>query len=74
MFIYQAVRKVGNSYMVTIPKEIVEELELEVGHTVALHVQRARVEMWPELSPEVEAVVDAAIEDIGPALAYLGEH
>jgi len=74
MLTYQTVRKVGNSYMVTIPREVVDKLDLAAGQTVAVQIQRARVEMWPELSPEAESVVDAAIEDIGPALHYLGEN
>jgi len=74
MLTYQIVRKVGNSYMVTIPGDTVDKLDLDSGQTVAVQIQRARVEMRPGLLPDAEVVVDAAIDDIGPALHYLGEN
>ena len=49
--IYQKLRKVGHSYVVTIPKEEIERLSLEEGELLAVQVQRA--EIRPVLSEEL---------------------
>jgi antitoxin component of MazEF toxin-antitoxin module len=41
--IYQKLRKVGNSFVVTIPKEEVERLKASEGQLLALSVQRAEM-------------------------------
>ena len=41
--LYQKIRKVGNSYVVTIPKDEVERLSLEPGQLIAVHIQPAEI-------------------------------
>src|SRR5574341_1991473 len=40
---YRKLRKRGNSYVVTIPKEEVERLNLQVGQLLLIHIQRAEI-------------------------------
>ena len=47
----QRLRKVGNSYVVTVPREEVEKQGLNEGDLVAVEVRA--VEVRPALSPEV---------------------
>lgn len=67
--IYQKLRKVGNSYVVTIPKEEVERLKLEEGELLALHVQRA--EMRPILSDEIREALEESWKEHEAAYRYL---
>jgi len=43
-------RKVGNSYTVTVPREIVDELHLEEGGDLDIVVREDRVELKPTTS------------------------
>lgn len=49
--IQQKLRKVGNSYVVTIPKAEVERQNLKVGELVAVEVRA--LEIWPAMAPDV---------------------
>jgi len=49
-------RKSGNSFIVTVPKEEVERLQLAEGQTVSVEVRP--VEVRPKLSPELRAWFD----------------
>lgn len=49
--VYAKLRRVGNSYVVTIPREEVERLGLEVGQTLA--VDAHPVEMRPVLPSDL---------------------
>jgi putative addiction module antidote len=69
LMIYQKLRRVGNSYVVTIPKEEVERLRLEEGHFVALHVQRAEVR--PVLSDEIREALEESWREHEAAYRYL---
>ncbi len=68
--IYQKLRKVGNSYVVTIPKEEIQRLELQEGQLLAVHVQRA--EMRPVLSEAVREAFGESWEEHEEAYRYLG--
>lgn len=48
---YQKLRKAGNSYVVTIPKEEVERRNLQEGQLLAVDIQP--VEVRPVMSPEL---------------------
>ena len=65
----QQLRKAGNSFAVTVPKEVVERNGWKEGQL--LDVELTELEVRPKMSPEVQAVFDATWEDTAPALEYL---
>lgn len=65
-------RKSGNSFVVTIPKEEMERLDIHEGQLVAIDV--TPLEVQPVLRPELKRAMDETREDIMPALRYLAEH
>lgn len=67
--IFQKVRKVGNSLVVTIPKEEVDRLHLDDGDMIALQVNKAVVR--PVLSDELLAASDASLERNKEGYLYL---
>jgi antitoxin component of MazEF toxin-antitoxin module len=69
MMFYGHLRKVGNSYVVTVPKEEVARLEAGEGDLLAVHVQRA--EIRPVLSEEVRQAFEESWEDNEPGYRYL---
>jgi len=69
--IYQKLRKVGNSYVVTIPKEEVERLNAEEGQLLAVQVQRAEVR--PVLSDELREAFERSWERSEEAYRYLSK-
>jgi antitoxin component of MazEF toxin-antitoxin module len=56
--IQQKLRKVGNSYVVTIPKSEVERKGLRAGQLVAVDVQPLSVR--PVLPPDVQEALEAS--------------
>ena len=56
--IQQKLRKVGNSYVVTIPKDEVQRRGLKEGELVAVDVQPLSVR--PQLPPDVRAAFEAS--------------
>lgn len=69
--IQQKLRKVGNSYVVTIPKKEVEERHLQEGQLVAVEIHP--LDVRPTLRPELRAALDEHWEVIEPALRYLAD-
>lgn len=69
--IVQQLRKSGNSYVVTIPKEEVERHGWSEGQMLAVDV--TEVELTPKLPADLEAIVDARWERNLPALRYLAD-
>lgn len=67
--IFQKLRKVGNSYVVTIPKEEIERQALEEGQLLAVHVQPA--EIRPVLSDEVREALEESWDDNEAGYRYL---
>ena len=67
--IHQQVRKSGNSFVVTIPKEEVERLGLTEGQFVAMHL--TPMELRPVLPPDLQAAIEQLWPRLEPALAYL---
>ena len=65
----QQVRKSGNSYVVTIPKEEVERLALDDGQPVLVHITPA--ETRPILRPDLQRALDELWPRIEPGLRYL---
>ena len=69
--IVQQLRKNGNSYVVTIPKDEVERNGWDEGQMLALEV--TEVEMRPKLRPELKAILDERWEVLEPGLRYLAD-
>jgi putative addiction module antidote len=67
--LYQKIRKVGNSYVVTIPKDEVERLNLEPGQLIAVHIQPA--EIRPVLSDELREAFEESWADNEGGYRYL---
>jgi putative addiction module antidote len=67
----QKIRRVGNSLVVTIPKEEAERQGLHEGDLVGIEVRK--MELRPALSPEVQAAVDWALKTYKADLDYLAE-
>ncbi len=69
--IVQQLRKSGNSYVVTIPKEEVERNGWKEGQHLAVEV--TEVELQPKLRPELQEILDKNWEKMEPALRYLAD-
>lgn len=67
--VYQKLRIVGNSYVVTIPRDEIERLHLEEGQLVAVQVQPA--EILPIMSGAVREAFDETWEHNEPGYRYL---
>lgn len=67
--ITQQLRKSGNSYIVTIPKDEVDRLELREGQTVAIDV--TPMELRPVLRPELARIIEEGRDVIAPVMGYL---
>jgi antitoxin component of MazEF toxin-antitoxin module len=64
-------RRSGNSFIVTVPRDEVERLQLHEGQLVAVDVHA--VEVRPVLSPALQALFDEIFPEIEPALRYLAD-
>ncbi len=69
--IVQQLRKSGNSYVVTVPKEVVERHGWSEGQMLAIGL--TEMEMTPRLPADLEAIVDERWEHNLPALRYLAD-
>ncbi len=67
--IYQKLRKVGNSYVVTIPREEVERRHIEEGQLLAIEIQPA--EIRPVASPELRQAFEESWERNEAGYRYL---
>lgn len=65
----QQLRKVGNSYVVTIPKTEMERLDLIEGDFVTMDLRK--MELKPVLDPEVQRLFDADRNVLTPMFGYL---
>jgi putative addiction module antidote len=70
--IWQKLRKVGNSYVVTIPKEEVERQNLQEGQLLMVEVQPA--EIRPTLSPALRKAFEESWQRNEAGYRYLAEH
>lgn len=67
--IQQKIRRTGNSYAVTIPREEIDRLDLHEGDLVAVEV--SKLESWPVLSPELRAAAEESWADGEEGYRYL---
>lgn len=70
--IQQYLRKSGNSYVVTIPKDEVERLQLHEGELVTIEV--SATETHPVLPPDLKEIFERRREAMRAAMDYLAEH
>ena len=69
----QKLRRVGNSYVVTIPKEEVERRGLHEGQMLSVEVQPVEIEARPVMSPEVREAFERSWKRSEAAYRYLAE-
>jgi putative addiction module antidote len=69
--IQRKLRKVGNSYVVTIPKEEVKRRGLREGQLVAVEIQS--LEVRPVLPPDVREAFEESWREDEAAYRYLAE-
>ncbi|HUY75886.1 MAG TPA: AbrB/MazE/SpoVT family DNA-binding domain-containing protein [Ktedonobacterales bacterium] len=67
--VIQRVRRVGNSFVVTIPKEEMERQGLAEGDEIALEVRKVVVR--PQMSPEARAAFERSLETYAADYEYL---
>ena len=65
-------RKVGNSLVVTIPREEVEALQLGEGDLVMMDIRKA--EIRPVLRPDLRQLAEKSWERNREGYKYLAEH
>lgn len=70
--IQQKLRRAGNSYIVTIPREEVERLGLHEGQLLAVEVRP--VEIRPALASDVQAASEASWQRNEAAYRHLADH
>ena len=69
--IQQRLRKVGNSYVVTIPKDEVERLQITEGQLLGLEI--TPLEVRPILRPELKKAFDESWERNEAGYRYLAD-
>jgi len=69
--IQQKLRKVGNSYVVTIPRAEVERQHLQAGQLVAIQIQA--LEVRPRMAPDLQEAMEASWRDAEQAYRYLAK-
>jgi antitoxin component of MazEF toxin-antitoxin module len=72
MMLAQKLRQVGNSYVVTIPKEEVERLGLHEDDLIGIEVHKLRI--VPELAPDVAEAFRWSLEYYAADYEYLKDH
>jgi putative addiction module antidote len=70
--VMQKVRKSGNSYVVTIPKDEMERLSLHEGDMVSLDVRK--VEYRVQMDPDVRAAFERSLKMHKEDYDYLAEN
>ena len=65
----QQIRKVGNSYVITIPKAEMERLNMREGEYVT--AEFTRLEIRPVLDPEIRESLDRNREALSSVMHYL---
>jgi len=70
--ILQKLRKVGNSYVVTIPKEEVERQNLQEGQLLTVEIHPAEIRPVP--SPPVRKAFEESWQRNEPGYRHLAEH
>lgn len=69
---WQKLRKVGNSYVVTIPKEEVERQKLQDGQLLSIEIRPA--EIRPVISPDLRKAFEDSWQQNEKTYHYLAEN
>lgn len=70
----QALRKRGNSYVLTVPKEVVEKKGWVVGQQLCFEPQDLEeLTRRPAIRPEIQEAFESSWEDSEPAMRYLAD-
>jgi putative addiction module antidote len=69
--ITQKLRRVGNSYVVTIPKEEAERQGLQEGDLIGVEVRKLHI--TPEMPPEVRAAFERSLKVYAADYDYLAD-
>lgn len=72
--IVQQLRKRGNSYSLTVPKDVVERRGWKEGQRLGFDPVEVEVEIRTKMRPEVQAIVDATWDENEAAMRYLRDH
>jgi len=64
-------RKVGNSWVVTVPRDEMEKLGIAEGATVVVEVREARVSVEPVVPADLREASKRALEKTRRGLEYL---
>ena len=70
--LWQKLRKVGNSYVVTIPKEEVERQNLKDGQLLSIEIRPA--EIRPVMSPDLRKAFEESWQQSEKTYRYLAEN
>jgi antitoxin component of MazEF toxin-antitoxin module len=70
--IIQKIRRSGNSYVVTVPREEIERQGLREGDIVG--VEFRKMELRPALTPSLRAAAERSWKRNEAAYRYLAEH
>ena len=65
-------RKTGNSYVVTVPKEVMDRQNLHEGDYVALEIRKADYQI--QMDPDVRAAFERSMALYKDDYDYLGEN
>lgn len=73
--ITQKLRKIGNSYCVTIPREEMERQQIKEGDMVSVEVRRVEVEtrIRPQLSPVFADAFAEGLDRLDADMRYLAD-
>ena len=63
-------RKTGNSYAVTIPREELDRLGIREGDMVSIEVRK--LDLRPQMSPDIRAAFDHVVKEYAEDIEYLG--
>ena len=70
--ITQKIRRSGNSYIVTVPREEIERQGLREGDLVGVEIRK--LDVRPALTPELRAAMERSWDRAEAAYRYLAEH
>ena len=71
--IHAKIRQQGNSYVVTIPREAMEQYELSRDDTIAFTPVKKEIERTYRLSPDMENLANEVFEEYRAAFEYLAD-
>ncbi len=72
------ITRIGNSIGITLPKEQLDHLGLQLGDEVEVRTRGSLIELVPvvkrpKLQPDLQRAVDRTIDKFGPALKRLAQ-